>query len=327
LVTVDHDPLAYLSGKVITISTSCSGIDTPIFALKVLASQLGFKIDNVFAVENDGPCREELLVSGLKPRYLFDNLLSWIRPRIMKEAREIHASDYRRLRDHILSSKLEDLVWCVRHGKMDAWRPLRAMMHIAGVPYGGPSFGKKRCSTGTNILLYSWMAVRRVLQEPLVIFGCGKDFCQEDVDAGLGDIYTIEAMMLDSCWTGWASDRLRLFMILTLKSSSQVGLGAAPSPFGSVHTIVSRFIYRNCAFTQSEYLIANDAELNKDYLDSMNREHVIMRHDLDLLGAKDPKNVPVGIRFSGDTPGTYEYALTCRERSWLEETLKKYGRG
>ena len=87
LVTVDHDPLAYLSGKVITISTSCSGIDTPIFALKVLASQLGFKIDNVFAVENDGPCREELLVSGLKPRYLFDNLLSWIRPRIMKEAR------------------------------------------------------------------------------------------------------------------------------------------------------------------------------------------------------------------------------------------------
>jgi len=52
-----------------------------------------------------------------------------------------------------------------------------------------------------------------------------------------------------------------------------------------------------------------------------------MRHDLDLLGAKDPKNVPVAIRISGDTPGTYEYALTCPERRWLEETLKKHGRG
>ena len=78
-------PISSLQGE-FSMSTSCSGVDTPVFATVVFlhavnearSGQAPVVLRNVFAVEKSQQCREELLWSPHAPMHLFANQLDFL---------------------------------------------------------------------------------------------------------------------------------------------------------------------------------------------------------------------------------------------------------
>ena len=153
------------------ISTSCSGIDTPVFAAKILGKELDFAVENVFAVERNPKCCGELLHSGnATPAHIFSDLTVFLTAHVRRDAAKLPSWDYPRLRKLVLGPVLVKRAWFNRRGGCIAWASLAAdlcaMIHIAGVPcVDHSSMGKRKGKEGkTNFVFYSWCVIRRALR-------------------------------------------------------------------------------------------------------------------------------------------------------------------
>ncbi len=93
--------------------------------------------------------------------------------------------------------------------------------------------------------------------------------------------------------------------------------------FFDVTSVLDTFFSRECSFDQNAYGIATAEECQADLEWARNRPHVLLRYDLDNLAKEYPKHVEWAERFKDDSPGSWEAALTCRERWYLSENRNK----
>ena len=268
------------------------------------------------------------------PAYIFTDLTVFLSEHVRRGAAKLPSWDYPRLRKLVLGSVLIKRVWCNRRGEYVAWASLadlRAMLHIAGVPcVDHSSMGKRKGKEGkTNIVFYSWCAMRRVLREPIVILENVEAFGEEELALCLGDLYHLERIVVDAASLGCASHRRRQFVVLRLLelSSSLLSPDHTHRNLRDISGIVRRYTWRTCGFDQSEYIFASERELRSEREWKACTDHTRWRHDLQLLSEKDPINVPVAERFATDDPESYEFLLHCRERSYLQELRQTRGDG
>eukprot|EP00969_Alexandrium_andersonii_P198499 8766936-Alexandrium_andersonii.AAC.1 len=121
--------------KVVQVSTCCSGIDTPVLSLRMLAGAVnrvsvgghggnegageGMRVSNKFAVEKNGHCIEEFLwqdVADSPPEHIFPNMLEFLSEPVKAAAERIPHDKIDETRSVILR---EPLLRKARRGRAD----------------------------------------------------------------------------------------------------------------------------------------------------------------------------------------------------------------
>jgi len=124
-----------------------------------------------------------------------------------------------------------------------------------------------------NRVFYAWALQRSVLKEPHIIHENVEDFGMDMMVALLGRWYVWSRIVLTPVELGWSTRRTRQFLHGTLR-----GLRI---PFvrelgcGSMEEIIKAFMYRQCTFTQMEYCIASEAELEAELTWAKSRQKAL----------------------------------------------------
>ena len=164
-------PLEEMAGKELSLSTTCTGIDTPVFAsllwshgLKTVVGQ-SMRIRNVHACEKDLQCVEEILHGPLPPDCCFDNMLHWLFPQQVRELKDIPEKDNVMIREAVLGGTLRQKSWCLCHGGYCFLR--HSDGNVSGTPcIHHSTFGKREGMQGhSNKVYYIWAK-----QRPSAIF-------------------------------------------------------------------------------------------------------------------------------------------------------------
>ena len=140
----------------------------------------------------------------------------------------------------------------------------------------------------------------------------------------LGDLYFVFDFPLDPVMFGWCTSRPRLFVILILRSFANTKLGGVLGPLN--HTALANrellkktyafdellaLLKRPCGFSYHGYFIADDEELQRELEWAAARPGVRGRH-VGQMTAEEAQKIRMFV--VADTPGSFVYCLTAKER-------------
>ena len=185
------NPFDWVAGRELSISTSCSGIDTPIFSAHtwvnnfgtILGHQHAPKVVYLYGIERDLKCCEEILWGRAPPLHLYKCQQSFISKKALHHATTKLRHDHVGLRKYIMAQEISlDDVWCCKCGRRakiknsTRCKPARAYLHIAGVPcIHHSSLGVRDGYDGKEtVTFYIWANHRRVELTPIWVLGMSK---------------------------------------------------------------------------------------------------------------------------------------------------------
>ena len=221
--------------KDLKFSASFSGIDIPCVSSMMFgaAAQAMLDIDasdvdsykhyarlpkslNLYAVEIYGPSREELLNSSNPPCCLFGDVNDFWNSELkgrVKGLRENHLLEKVLVPLVMSGEAVVDHAWCYHCGKM--CKASEADVHLAGTSCAAFSRKGSRLQLldDTALDLMAWIAQRRRTQEKIIVQENVEEFCTEDLISWLGDLYSIQVVLLDPKNFGWPIRRPRKYHV------------------------------------------------------------------------------------------------------------------
>ena len=298
-------PIEELQGGKLDLSTTCTGIDTPVYASLLFSNAIettvgrGIALRNVHACERDLQCIEELLHGPLPPECVFDNMLNWLSAAQNRELKGVKSGDTDKVRAAILGGTLKTKAWCVAHGKLCFLR--HSHMNISGTPcIHHSTFGKREgMGGGSNRVYYVWAKQRMDSQERMWILENVSEFGLQETLRCLGHLYDITRIVANSNDEGWRSSRFRQFLVgrhKALKSVIPPAISERFSVLADVRSVFEALFTRTCVFNQNEYKIATEEELRAELEWMQNRPHVLLRYDPERLAVAFPHHVPFQLR-------------------------------
>ena len=144
---------------------------------------------------------------------------------------------------------------CRRHGRRCSYP--RASLHSSGCPCTDfTSWGKCRRPKGPTVPCYLvWIAMRRALLEPLLVFENVIGFPIELLRMYLHEFYDFHSLELCCTVLGCAVRRPRLFVIGTLRTTVRLCRDLGEPPEASKRARHEDFTWRNyCVATETELL-------------------------------------------------------------------------
>ena len=178
-----------------------------------------------------------------------------------------------------------------------------------------------------------WVALTRQMRFKLILSenvpGQGKAI----FTTLLGDLYLVEHFICDPTQFGWCTSRPRQFIVLIERNFANMKLKIGPvPPFPSDKKMLDAFalqqllqlLKRPCGFTYKSYMIADEAEINRDLIWAAGRPGVKDRHSGTM---SDEQARKMQICAVDDAPGSFLDRLTVNERLRLPKYRALAGNG
>ena len=272
----------------------------------------------MFACEILKQCQNELLWQAEPPQHLFGDILEIMPPDLERQVARIPPCENETLRSRILSTPLRRSAWCIRCCK--DCPVTRAHCNVSGVPCVDHSRrGTRSGFKGhSNIVFYVWCRQRIDLKEPVWVLENVEEFGVDEVGRCLGRFYEIESLTLSPVEVGWASKRKRIFIVGKLRGINLCPPGVICTD--SIKNGVDMFRRAFC-FNQTAYDIATPEEINSELAWAASRKKVRERHAPSSAG-DDVLLTRVKVEFNADELGSFERAMTARERLRLVAYIK-----
>eukprot|EP00959_Pyramimonas_sp_CCMP1952_P467695 9492040-Pyramimonas_sp.AAC.1 len=199
---------------------------------------------------------------------------------------------------------------CLTHTRMCFLKT--AFVHVAGTPCPDWSqYGDGDGARGKTIVdTLCWCALRRKLQEAVVVQENVRGFDVTLLRVLLGDLYEIDSDFVGDAFDfGWPAHRVRRCTVMRHKSFTM-------PPVVPLPTFMLR-LHRPCRVDFHAFLFADDAELQDELDWATSRPSV----QAERAAAGDTDRLTPGMA------GAFRRALSATEKRWLEGYEAEYGAG
>ena len=254
----------------LTISTMFSGVGTPEHANLAITEAVGHitgsvqppHIPCIWAADWDSERRAELMAvpSESKPRCIFGDVTNFLNPKVKRSIRDGvgFLTFAQLLRITMTPGAVVPEGWCYCHNAVCTLSP--AAIHVVGPPcVDFSSQGSRLGLEGPAALaLLCWLALRRRLEEPIIILEHVSRFPVGLLSQILGDKYDIHVGEVGPNTLGWKVQRPRL--IITMLHRSKALLTTASMPWKDM----ASFCARTVETTWAMFFVASDAELHAE---------------------------------------------------------------
>lgn len=258
--------LQHVQGRHLSISTAFSGVLTPELSLRLWCSATdafckanhahhgGMTLRPVFAVEKARQCQEEILGQHDEhtPEHVFDDQFSFIQEDARKFCDIKPTPSASSIRERILGATCNSGAWCVRHGKCCVAE--RAHIHVAGshcTDHSTMNQNRQGLDGDKNKFFWAWSRHRLKLLEPCWVHENVKAFGVEPLVQDLGSAYDIVRIVLCSTALGWASRRVRQFVVGIHKGfRNQFPQPLPHAGLNQLEGFVYAFFGRQCGFNR-----------------------------------------------------------------------------
>lgn len=200
-----------------TVSSSCSGIDAPGVGdgmyLACLSTLLHRDVDgmtHLSAVELSPECRSELMAHPAAPKCIYEDQNDFFTPGVAAKLADFKDKGVKVSIESMMpliksGTAVRESAYCTVHRRDCECQ--RAQLHRAGLP----CVAVHGESTHT---FASWMGMRRLIQEPIVIVENSDHFAPEILEEGLGDIYILQWLSICGTDRGEPVRRRRFWGVL-----------------------------------------------------------------------------------------------------------------